>query len=167
MTSIMFREKPIERAQTQKGGITEGETAFILNHDIPEYILKRTVKEGHFDTLEDARTAGIELMKYIVLCLDNPNVRIGMWSEDVDEIWHTYVLHTREYFAFSRDVLGVDYFHHTPLIISDNGESNMPQDGGDNFRRLYNDKFGQVPPIWNSMNKSSCDSYGGDECCCY
>jgi hypothetical protein len=162
----MFREKPIERAQTQKGRISESETTFILNHVIPKYILKRTVKEGHFATTEDARIAGIELMKYIVLCLENPNVRIGMWSEDIDEIWHTYVLHTREYFAFSRDVLGVDYFHHTPLIISDNGESNMPQDGGANFIRLYNEKFGDLPSIWGSMNETK-NHCGPDECCCY
>jgi len=165
MTGVLVREKPIERQSSEQHGLTESETRRILDHDVPEYILKKTVNEGHFDSIEDARVTSKEWLKYIVLSLDNPTVRIGMWSDTVDEIWHSYLLHTHEYFAFSRDILGVDYYHHTPLIISEDGESNMPQDGGANFTRLYNEKFGPLPSAWDSMPEVM-KCFDEDGCCC-
>ena len=167
MEGLMARENPIAMKSSGKRGLSDAETKRILNHNLPEYILKRTVHEGHFETMECARIASKELMKYIILCLENPSIRIGMWSEEVDEVWHSYVLHTQEYFSFSRDILGIEYFHHTPMIIDEEGVSNMPKDGGSNFRRLYNEKFGHLPPIWDSMPEAMSCWENIDECCCY
>ena len=73
-----------------------------------------------------------------------------MWSEEVDEILDIrYVLHTQEYFSFSRDILGIEYFHHTPMIINEEGVSNMPKDGGLILGAYTMRKLGQ--PIWDSM----------------
>ena len=72
-------------------------------------------------------------------------------------------MYTHEYFAFSQDVLGVDYYHHTPLIIDDEGVSNMPQDKGANFARLYIEKFGPLHPIWDSMLDTQICL---PDCCC-
>ena len=136
----------------------------ILDHNVPVYILKKTVDEGHFDCIEDARVASKEWLKYIVLSLENPTILVGMWSDIVDEIWHAYLLHTHEYFAFSRDIAGVDYFHHTPWRLMGDGQSNMPQDGGVHFKKLYNEKFGPLHSIWDSMPEAM--NCAIDACCC-
>jgi len=165
MAQIMARNHPIAQPSAERNGLTDSETKHILNHELPTYILKKTVKEGHFSNVEDARIASKEWLKFIVLTLDNPHVRIGMWSDIVDEIWHAYLMYTHEYFAFSRDVLGVDYYHHTPLIIDEDGVSNMPRDKGANFTRLYIEKFGPLHPIWDSMlEMQKCNAEC--DCCC-
>ena len=166
MVGILYRQKPIRNGNKESPTLTDIDLERILNHEVPTHILKCTVDEGHFECMEAARAASKEWLKYIILSLDNPNIQIGMWSVIVDEIWHSYLMHTHEYFSFSRDVLGVDYYHHTPAMVDENGKSNMPQDGGMNFTRLYNDRFGPLPSIWDSMPEAmACHDDG--ECCCY
>ena len=163
MAQIMARDKPIPHPSAERNGLTDSEIKRILEHELPIYILKKTVKEGHFSSTEGAKIASKEWLKFVVLTLDNPHVRIGMWSDIVDEIWHAYLMYTHEYFAFSRDVLEVDYYHHTPLIIDGDGVSNMPQDKGANFVRLYIEKFGPLHPIWDSMLDTQICL---PDCCC-
>ena len=166
MVGILYRTDPIPNGNRNESRLSKTEVERILSHQIPVHILKRTVIDGHFGCMEAARDAGKEWLKYIILSLENPNVRIGMWSVIVDEIWHSYLMHTHEYFHFSREVLGVDYYHHTPAVIDEEGNSNMPQDGGMNFTRLYEERFGKLPAIWDSMPEAmACHDDG--ECCCY
>ena len=55
MTGLILRNKPIER-QNQHHQLTELNSDFNLRE---VYILKKTVDEGHFDCIEDARVLGI------------------------------------------------------------------------------------------------------------
>ena len=32
----------------------------------------------------------------------------------LDDVWHAYILHTKDYFAMSKQLFDVDYIHHSP-----------------------------------------------------
>ena len=149
-----------------QGDFSNNQIEQILNHELPIYVLEKTVKEGCFSSIGEARIASKEWLKFVVLSLEHPHSRIGMWSDLVDEIWHAYLLHTHDYFAFSKNVLGIEYYHHRPQIFDENGVSNMPQDKGSKFRSLYAKKFGKLHPIWDTKtnNKSYCEEDESDVC---
>lgn len=83
-----------------------------------------------------AEDALSELMKFIWLCLKhkaekqlNPSDESLYFScvihpemDDLDKMWHTFLLYTKDYHAFCRDYLGGIFFHHEPLDNSDDDE---------------------------------------------
>jgi hypothetical protein len=69
---------------------------------------------------------------------------LGMPSKKVDDVWHQFILFTRDYFGFCDRFYG-QYFHHTPNIPS------RPATGDDvgTLARLYNKTYGKMPEVWN------------------
>ena len=132
----------------------------VLTHTIPKQVLQRTVSEGHFQDIKEAAKAGQEWLKYVALCRAHQSTPIGMISSKVDEIWHAYILFTREYFDFSISVLGLNYFHHAPNVRSTSGEQSMPDEAGPNFVRLYTETFGPLPKVWG-LRKGNLSVCGG------
>ncbi len=80
------------------------------------------------NTIMSAEETFTELMKYMWLCykhrLDktrfpmndslNFNCVIHIEMEEIDNMWHTFLLFTRDYQDFCNDYLG-SFFHHDPL----------------------------------------------------
>jgi hypothetical protein len=125
---------------------TDEDSARVLAHQIPHHILERTVRDGDFETIEEAEEAGAEFLKYLVLVMSSDQ-RIGMVSTRVDLIWHAYILWTKEYHQLSRNVLGVTYFHHSPTRTD--GDNSSSGDGGArNFLASYAARFGALPSVW-------------------
>lgn len=52
-----------------------------------------------------------ETKKFLFLCANNKDVSYAP-SSKIDSMWHEFILHTRDYFAFC-DTLGT-YVHHQP-----------------------------------------------------
>lgn len=81
-----------------------------------------------------AEHALTELMKYIWLCHKhqydktmqptNPALQfacvIHAEMQEIDNMWHTFLLFTKEYHAFCHDYLNGHFFHHEPTIKNDN-----------------------------------------------
>jgi hypothetical protein len=70
---------------------------------------------------------------------------VGMISPIVDEVWHAFILFTKDYAAFCDDVFG-RFIHHAP---------NWPgapagNDSGANFRDVYAELYGPLPAIWSA-----------------
>ncbi|MDB4992516.1 MAG: hypothetical protein JWL75_761 [Parcubacteria group bacterium] len=86
--------------------------------------------------------AASELRKFYELVLSS-NGPLAVLSKKVDELWHTHVLHTPQYRAFSSQVLG-DYIDHQPHSEL----TPVPGAAITNFYREYTDRFGSVPSIW-------------------
>jgi len=100
-----------------------------------------------------------EFRKYLVLiALGHKNV--GMNSREVDEVWHTFILFTRDYMLFCNEVFG-HYLHHQPSIPS------QPIDGTarQRFLEAYRREFGDLPSIWGINADCSPDSGGGGSEC--
>lgn len=101
-------------------------------------LMERKVDEAIIDT------AISEFRKYLSL-IALGHKGIGMISRDVDEVWHTFILFTRDYTDFCNEVFG-RYIHHQPSVPS--------QPLGNEPRRLfvdaYRQNFGDLPPIWRA-----------------
>jgi hypothetical protein len=77
-----------------------------------------------------------------------------MYSRRVDEVWHQFVLFTREYVAFSTRYFK-RYIHHSPGNAPGGTEANATQatfDGlatFDGFKQRYEEVFGEkLPSVW-------------------
>ncbi len=81
-----------------------------------------------------------EYRQFLFLCAANPNQVIVPWSEDLDEFWHTHLLHTEKYANDCDKVFG-RVLRHTPLDPC----QVRPSSHLDNYRetkRLYAKTFG-------------------------
>lgn len=89
--------------------------------------------------------AAIEFKKYIAL-FGLGYETIGMISEEVDEVWHNFILFTKEYAKFCQECFG-KFVHHAP------NTSQHPQlsiDSVMNFVNAYTKVFGELPAIWRT-----------------
>lgn len=59
-----------------------------------------------------------DFMKWLYTCRryiqekDKPFEMDGLHF--LDEVWHAYILHTKDYFKMSSELFGLEYIHHTP-----------------------------------------------------
>ncbi len=76
---------------------------------------------------------------------------VAMTSEIIDDVWHNFILYTRQYHEFSARLFG-EYLHHTPsspLSPITNAEIRL-------FILLYKEYYGSINPIWYyKLNKES------------
>ena len=80
--------------------------------DFPmEEVLKRYVKDKNLP-LQVAHEHERELKRFLALCALNPKGSYGM-AGPVDELWHTFLLFTKNYAFFCDEVAGV-FLHHVP-----------------------------------------------------
>lgn len=86
-----------------------------LADQIPDRVLDRYMNEKGVDRAV-ARTAHIELMKFLILSSNEKLLSVP--SKALDEVWHNYLLHTREYNAFCIEAFG-KFIHHDPEYIDD------------------------------------------------
>jgi hypothetical protein len=84
-----------------------------------------------------------------------------MASRQVDEVWHQFILFTKEYNGFCEDYLG-SFMHHSPHISST--PSSRRKQGMENFINSYRKTFGDIPSIWNLSSDCSTDMCGADSC---
>ncbi|MFF2531352.1 hypothetical protein ACFVS2_20830 [Brevibacillus sp. NPDC058079] len=56
----------------------------------------------------------VELKRYFIMCSVLKDV--PMFSEEVDEVWHTFILSTRDYEKFCYDFMG-EFLHHHPATV--------------------------------------------------
>lgn len=81
---------------------------------------------------------------------------MAMVSKNVDNVWHNFILFTKDYMEYSDKFLG-SYLHHNPSVPSD---PRKPE-GVLRFIQLYNERFGPLDgEVWelDNINKL-CSGY--------
>lgn len=109
-----------------------------------------------------------ELKRYLSLCSIYPDCNFHMFSEEVDNLWHTFIIYTREYARFCKEVAG-KYLHHVPL---DNKVKNLNNNRAEKIKFIekYTAIFKEKPPshIWSKGGDCS-DCFSiiscGNTCC--
>jgi hypothetical protein len=106
----------------------------------------------------------IEFKKYMALCgLGYKD--LSVISPEIDEVWHNFILFTREYNKFCESVFG-KFIHHTPST----SRNPMAFDNGMSFVIAYNRTFGELPAIWHGEKLKHLLTHGhgtddsGDPC---
>ncbi|MGJ8694180.1 MAG: glycine-rich domain-containing protein [Thalassotalea sp.] len=82
----------------------------------------------------------VELKRYLALIALNPKTRFGMRGQ-IDELWHTFIIFTKEYFDFCKSV-GGKYIHHVP----ETGDAPVSGDDYANMLKKYEETFCETPP---------------------
>ena len=106
------------------------------------WLSEKLVQEKEVESQEDYEQRFRELKKYVAL-LKISQEPLGMVSTKVDNLWHQFILFTKQYHDFSRQFYG-KYIHHqpnTPLTPLNNQATN-------NFYHWYHEVYGPLPHIW-------------------
>jgi len=95
----------------------------------------------------------VELKRWFTLCALHPEKTYATGGS-VDEMWHTFILFTKDYARFCQDIAGV-FIHHSPEMTSDDIEEQIAS--AEKMRKKvrvleadYLKYFGAPPPrhIW-------------------
>lgn len=90
-----------------------------------------------------------ELMRYLVMCSLSPKENIEMMSKEVDQLWHTFILFTKEYARFCKQVAD-RFIHHVPNVEK---QVNNIKEKAETFMRTYTTLFREAPNsiVWNQL----------------
>jgi hypothetical protein len=118
----------------------------VLHYPIDQ-VVERYVEERHVPP-ELAAEHELELKRFLALNILNPSTRYGMRGP-VDDLWHTFILFTREYATFCEEVAG-GFIHHEPSTQQD--PEAAPAGSEDPYLTMlrdYEELFGEAPPhVW-------------------
>ncbi len=96
------------------------ETDEVLMSNIMNYsminVVKRCQKDFGYND-DDMIMLERELKRYLILCAikENANTSVNMYSTDVDNLWHSFILFTKEYANFCNKNAR-HFIHHTPRV---------------------------------------------------
>jgi hypothetical protein len=112
--------------------------AFDMREVLQRYVIDTGVSK------ETARAHEREIKRFLLVCaLNNTGKPIGM-AGPIDELWHTFILFTREYADFCDKVAG-RFLHHAPAVPGDGRRKLQP--GYARFRDLYAELFNELPSV--------------------
>lgn len=89
----------------------------VLEH-VPEHIITRYSREFELNRAE-AEARFREMLRFLQCCADERGAAFAP-SKVVDEAWHTFLLHTSDYWRYCREVLG-GFIHHQPSDAPESG----------------------------------------------
>jgi hypothetical protein len=105
------------------------------------FVEERLARKG-IVTQDSIPAAILEFRRYMAL-VGLGYRGLGMLSPEVDEVWHAFILFTREYAAFCQEAFGT-FIHHVPRTT----RTPLPQASAENFLTAYEEVFGVVPVEW-------------------
>lgn len=121
---------------------------------------EKLFKASKIKSKEEFEEAFLELKKYFILneVSEKP---LGMSSKLIDDVWHQFILFTKEYHSFCHRFFG-GYIHHVPNTsftpIND-------ENGTEYFVDSYINTFGTLPEIWGiKLNYADADCNGCNTC---
>lgn len=149
--TIPEQESSLDVRVTSHAVITSDQLNMIhaLNSFEAPYLEEKLVKSGIFATSTEYRDAFVEFKKYAALTVIYRKP-LAMKSKTVDEVWHQFILFTREYATFCTSILG-RFLHHSPVTTL----TPAAPDGVMNFVRSYREVFGDPPPIWDATGRGA------------
>ncbi|AZC24071.1 MULTISPECIES: hypothetical protein [Pseudomonas] len=102
--------------------------AFIRSFSLPPGLFTPLRTRHPHLTLKDCQLVAQGLRQFFLAYLKSGQRYVSMPSQVVDDLWHEFILHTRDYQAFCHQAFG-QFLHHTPAAVlgqnaerqSDNG----------------------------------------------
>lgn len=75
-------------------------------------------------------------------------------SREIDQVWHTHILYTKDYIDVCKNILNVNIFHHNPKSEADKGD--ISKDPYKSTKELYYMVFKQLPDssIWTDWKET-------------
>jgi hypothetical protein len=114
------------------------------------FLIEKLLKERIVETADEGRELFAEVKKFLVLTQSDPAQAWEMYSLRVDEVWHQFILFTRQYMEYCTRHFG-HYVHHSPSNAPEAAakQSSEPMSFA-TFQQLYASRFGKQPPkVWH------------------
>ena len=140
----------IKTPQANTGGVDIAGALQYHNFDLVKRYAKR------YDiTLEEAEHLFTECRKFLVICamISGPCSP----SNQLDEMWHHFILHTRDYRQFCEKFFG-RFIHHNPTETPSTANRSLMLETASQI-------FGYDPEIWPKVGKTDCSSSCNDSYC--
>lgn len=97
---------------------------FIRNYRLPKGIFDSLQRKYPHLEPKDCHLVSRALRQYFLAYLKSGRKYVSMPSQAVDEVWHDFILNTRDYAKFCRGAFG-RFMHHTPaVVLGSNTQSN-------------------------------------------
>jgi hypothetical protein len=116
---------------------------FIRTFHWPRGLLERLEKHHAGFARKDSALVSRGLRQFFLAYLMSGKRHVSMPSQVADDLWHEFILYTREYDAFCRRAFG-GFLHHTPaVVLSEHRKSN------EGLRRVwwYCCKYENIDPV--------------------
>lgn len=98
--------------------------AYIRTYVLPNGLFERLRKTYPHLGLKDCQLVANGLRQFFLAHLKSRREFVSMPSQVVDELWHEFILFTKNYDAFCRQAFG-KFLHHTPAVeLTDTTQSN-------------------------------------------
>ena len=123
----------------------------IMDYKMP-HVIARCQKDYNY-TDEDMVILEQELKKYLALSAVKAKDELGtgMFSSHVDNLWHSFILFTKEYEEFCNNYIGY-FVHHMPEIDKENRSLEKRKESLKDFEAFiknYEETFHEeIHPIW-------------------
>ena len=88
---------------------------FIQNYVFPKGLFDKLQAQRPALTLKDCQLVSLALRQFFSAYLQGGLRPVAMPSQVVDDLWHEFILHTRNYEHFCRGAFGA-FMHHTPAV---------------------------------------------------
>lgn len=116
------------------------------------FLIEKLLKEQIVASESEAESLFVEVLRYIVIDRAYPGKHFQMYSRRIDEVWHQFVLFTREYSRFCMEYLGAFLDHYpsnAPGLLEQSITTSTAQRGFVEFRQHYERLFQeQLPMLW-------------------
>jgi hypothetical protein len=89
---------------------------FIRTYQWPAGLLDRLEKHHSGFTRKDSALVSQGLRQFFIAYLMSGRRYVSMPSQVVDDLWHEFILYTREYSRFCQRAFGA-FLHHTPAVV--------------------------------------------------
>jgi hypothetical protein len=116
---------------------------FIRTYAWPRGLLERLEKHHPGMERKDSALVSRGLRQFFVAYLMSGKRFVSMPSQVADDLWHEFILYTREYDSFCRRAFG-SFLHHTPAVVLGTERSN-----NEGLRRVwwYCCKYENISPF--------------------
>lgn len=133
----------------------------VMNHDMKEVVVRHKKDLGISDS--EAQLHEREMKRFLVLCILHPESGLGMFSSKVDNMWHNFILFTKDYAQFCQKNAG-EFMHHAPTIgEQDRTETKLKLR---DFVSKYQETFGEKPlsEVWGDSTDENSASEMTAQC---
>lgn len=93
--------------------------AVIRSFVLPKGLFQRLQKQHPDLSLKDCQLVARGLRQFFLAHLKSGRRYVSMPSQIVDDLWHEFILYTKNYEAFCRKAFG-RFLHHTPAVVLGN-----------------------------------------------
>lgn len=103
----------------------------IRTFDLPKGLFDKLVKRHPHLTLRDCQLVSHGLRQFFLAHLKSGRMYVSMPSQVADDLWHEFILYTKNYEQFCNQAFG-RFLHHTPAEVLDKAKRN-----NDGIRRCW------------------------------